>query len=284
MRGPGWWRRAQPWLGTLVEISVYTPSSTLAMNCMDAAFAAIARVHRLMSFHEAGSELSRLNRADVGEPVAISSDTMRVLRFAQNLQARSGGLFACTIAPALLERGLLPPLAGAKLPGGSQSEPGLLFDLAGSRVCKTRPCLLDLGGVAKGYAVDRAMDALMVSGIEAALVNAGGDLRHWGRKAAALHLRHPASPGRFSEVFSLSNQALASSSSSGLHGQGALVNSRSGSLLAPGQGVSVVAPSGMVADALTKVVLASGDIHHPLLRHFEAAVLAHYLATEALAS
>ena len=63
-------RRAQPWLGTLVEITINDGGEDARLNqCFAAAFAAIAEIHRLMSFHDPMSDISRINRAAVGESV-----------------------------------------------------------------------------------------------------------------------------------------------------------------------------------------------------------------------
>ncbi len=75
---------------------------------------------------------------------------------------------------------------------------------------------LDLGGIAKGYAVDRAIALLVERGVRSALVNAGGDLRHVGSESVTIRLRDPADPARLVAAIDIRDAALASSASSGL--------------------------------------------------------------------
>src|SRR5262249_21614191 len=75
---------------------------------IEAAFAAIEQIHRLMSFHDPGSDVSRLNGAQPGQEVGVDAHTSHVLRFAQEVSELSDGAFDVTTAPALVESGFLP--------------------------------------------------------------------------------------------------------------------------------------------------------------------------------
>src|SRR4051812_12201813 len=101
-------RRAQPWLGTLVEISVAAARPGLAAAAFNTAFAALARVHKLMSFHDPGSDVARLNRARPGELVAVDPATCEVLRLAEQVARLSGRAFDIACAPRLVAWQLLP--------------------------------------------------------------------------------------------------------------------------------------------------------------------------------
>ena len=151
---------------------------------IDAAFEAVASVHRLMSFHEPDSDVSRLNRLASVHPVSVDPWTYEVLRIAVELHFRSRGAFDITIAPDLQALGLLPGLGE-----GSRDVPEARsanqVELLGDKMVRfAGPGIrIDLGGIAKGFAVDRALDALRGFGIVNGLVNAGGDLyRHLGRR------------------------------------------------------------------------------------------------------
>src|SRR5689334_21177495 len=98
-------RRAQPLLGTQVAISVRGVGAKAAHAAIDRGFAAVARIHRLMSFHEAHSDLSRLNSAAAGQPALVHADTYSVLGRAQELSARSDGAFDVTVAGRLVAAG-----------------------------------------------------------------------------------------------------------------------------------------------------------------------------------
>lgn len=267
-------RRAQPLLGTLVEIAADDASA----QAMDAAFAAVARVHALMSFHEAGSDLARINREAATRPVPVHAWTYAVLRAALRLHDASAGRFDCTVARELTDWRLLPAPEDPDRQGvaltGRMSDVLLLGD---GRVGFSRPLLLDLGGIAKGFAVDVAVHALRCAGVREACVNAGGDLRVLGRCARLIHVRAPDDPQRLLPLGQLAGGALATS---GIYYSADRVDGREVSALVDGhrrepllqaRSYSVLAPSCMVADALTKVLAQTGDPHHPVLRRFGAA-------------
>jgi thiamine biosynthesis lipoprotein len=259
-------RRAQPWLGTMVEISV----DGIADHAMlTAAFQAVARVHHLMGFHDPDSDVSRVNRAAPGEQVQLDADTWQVLALARDVAALSAGAFDIACAPRLVEWDILPAPARERPPVRALDEMLALED--DCRVRKLAPGWIDLGGIAKGYAVDRAVDALLAAGATGGCVNAGGDLRVFGPAAYPVALRAPHAPATAAAHLMLSGEALATSgsyfSSRSHRGRqvSALVDARDATPLVQACSASVRAPRCVLADALTKVVLATGDTHHPAL-------------------
>ncbi|MFL6658197.1 MAG: FAD:protein FMN transferase [Massilia sp.] len=267
-------RRAQPWLGTLVDITIDDDLPHQQMTqCHAAAFAAIARVHRLMNFRGPDSDVARFNASAPGSTLTINAATWAVLAMACRMQAESAGAFHIGVAARLVHWGLLP---------GTDHDP-VQFDPASAllamgeagQVHKLAAGCIDLGGIAKGYAVDCALEALQAMGVRDACVNAGGDLRVMGQ-ARPVTLRDPALPGRPAMTLMLKDAALATSASyfsrtaSGGQTVSALVDGRTGAAIDIAGSVSVVAPTCMLADALTKVVVASGDAHHRLLAQYQA--------------
>jgi len=248
-------RRARPLLGTLVEIGAAGENPARAI---DAAFAEIADVHRLMSFHEAASDVSRLNRAPLATPVKVDPRTCEVLSWAERISRLSAGAFDITIGAALVGAGFLPKPADAEeaFDEASFRDVKLLPDC---RVLLRRRVWIDLGGIAKGYAVDRAVEALQKNGIERGLVNAGGDLRVFGAPQP-IHLRHAEDPSRFVFLGEVSDTAVAGSS--GCFNASSENGLRRDPLIEPGRktalrwrrSVTVIAPRCVIADALTKVV------------------------------
>ena len=101
-------RRARPLLGTFVEIEVAGSAKSGVNAAIDAAFEAVASVHRLMSFHEPDSDVSRLNREASVRPVSVHAWTYRVLEAAVEMHRRSNGMFDIAVAPTLQAMGLLP--------------------------------------------------------------------------------------------------------------------------------------------------------------------------------
>ncbi|MBK4736419.1 FAD:protein FMN transferase [Noviherbaspirillum sp. DKR-6] len=260
-------RRAQPWLGTVVDITIADGDS--CEPAMRAAFTVIADVHRLMSFHDAHSDVSRINRAEVDEQILVDARTAEVLEAALALCADSGGLFNPFCAPLLVEWDYLPAPDARNAPDWRAGTLPLVID--GCRVKKLAPAWIDLGGIAKGYAVDAATEALRAHGVRAGCVNAGGDMRGFGDIDWPVLLRDAQRPQMPAFSTQLRDGALATSaiyfSGRTTRGQAtsALVHGASGKPLLSGGSVSVAASRCMLADALTKVVAASGNAEHPLL-------------------
>jgi FAD:protein FMN transferase len=267
-------RRAKPLLGTFVEIAVADPPSATADAAIDAAFDAVARVHALMSFHDAKSDVSRLNRAAGTGAITVDPWTFEVLATAVEVHRRSDGVFNVTVAPVLQTLGLLPGAPDGRLPLEDAIE--LLPQRHVRFRCRVR---IDLGGIAKGFAVDRAADVLREHGVAAGLVNAGGDLMGFGPHAHAIDIRDPSNPAALTTRVDVRNQALASTAGRfdpfrGRTVEGcAVIDPRSGEPVRSALGASVRAPSCMIADALTKVVMIAQEDAGPILDHYGASAL-----------
>jgi thiamine biosynthesis lipoprotein len=271
-------RRAQPWLGTLVEITIADALAEADLrSCFDAAYGRIAEVHRLMSFHEPASDVSRINRAAAGEPIEVDAHTCEVIRCALEIGCASGGIFDVSCAPRLVEWGYLPAPAGAR-PVHVPGRPVLALE-GGCRIRKTSAAWIDLGGIAKGYAVDLAIDALRQSGVRSGCVNAGGDLRAFGDLDYPVAIRHPRRPQAAAVHMRLRQCALATSGTYFSRRRikaracSALIDGANGRPVTGAFSASVFAPSCMLADALSKVVMASADARHPALKQFGASAL-----------
>ncbi|MDR1611658.1 MAG: FAD:protein FMN transferase [Planctomycetota bacterium] len=162
------------------------PPSKLA----DMAVAAIREVDRLMSPFGEESDVRRLNAAEAGEWVEVSPETWTVVMDALRWHRLSGGAFDPTIGPLKrlfrFDGGELrawpdeTALAEARSKVGAQK---LRFEREGMRLIRERPgMLLDLGAIAKGYAVDRAIEVLLRENVASALVEVGGEIRTIGMK------------------------------------------------------------------------------------------------------
>lgn len=270
-------RRARPLLGTLVEIRV-PGADTTARSAVDEAFRAVEAVQQAMSFHDPESELSRLNRNACGRAVQVSPALWRVLSEALRLAKISGGAFDPTVAARLVRWKILPAPQAPKLSPATISWRDVRL-LPGRRVCFTRPLWLDLGGIAKGYAVDMAVSILRRHRIPAGVVNAGGDLRVFGPRVERVHVRHPGQPACLVPLADVRDAALATSAGyfseqrCGGRRVNALVNPLQQRPCSARRSVSVQAPTCMLADALTKVVLVLGDAAEKMLRRCHASAM-----------
>lgn len=246
-----WTVRAQPWLGTLVEIAL--PRADATDVRFAAAFARVAHVHRRMSAQNPESDLARIARDAHRRAVRVDPDTHAVLAQAMLLARETAGLFDVTVGSVLARHGQLPLYGDTGGPGcGAMDAVHLESD---GCVRTSAPITLDLGGIAKGYAVDCAVNTLRDAGASAGTVNAGGDLRAFGPETwQPIRIRHPGSPNLSLHLFDICDAAVATSADYFRRGQHDLVDPRSGAVRAYGDSVSVVAPDCTVADALTKIV------------------------------
>ncbi len=271
-------QRARPLLGTLVEIAASGPGPEQVQHAIDSAFSVVETVHRLMSYHDPASDISRINRQPCHTPLSVDPHTWTVLHTAQLLSTASNGLFDVTIAPRLVKLGFLPsgkPAEGASYPGNWRHI-GLLPE---HRVVLSQPLQIDLSGIAKGYAVDQAIAALRQAGARTGHVNAGGDLRIFGTEAHTIHVRHPLEPTRLIPLLQLQDGAVATSA--GYYNRRQhngrdimpIIHPDNGMACSSDRSVSVLAPSCMLADALTKVVHADSDAANHILPLFQAQAL-----------
>ncbi|MBY0510906.1 MAG: FAD:protein FMN transferase, partial [Rhodospirillaceae bacterium] len=239
----------------------------------------VARIHALMSFHEADSDISVLNRDGARQAVIVAPETYDVIRRGLEIAKVSKGVFDFTVGADLAAWGFLPRPGNAPEPDPRASWRDIEL-LDGQNVRFHRPLWIDLGGIAKGYAVDCAVAKVTALGAPQVCINAGGDLRVKGPQAERVLLRTGLA-GDSVPVVEIENGSLASSGGRehlkrhdgrlvGPHLHGARrtpVGTRSF--------VSVVAEDCIIADALTKVALARGREAAPLLRTFGATGYLH---------
>lgn len=238
-------RRSRPLLGTYVEATAESAA------IIDSGFAAIERVHMLMSAHEPDSDVSRINRFAHLRPIEVDAWTALVIERALSWSGRSAGEFDVVRAgKAAIASGHLPRHADQPEPEAAH---WTWLDVQGRSVRLLKPACLDLGGIAKGFAVDRAVTAMRAAGALLGLVNAGGDLFGFGCKTWPVTVIDPVSRKPSVEM-EIRDEALATS---------ALVDGSAAHL--PKQdrwtSVTVRASNACDADALTKIVWAGcGDL------------------------
>jgi thiamine biosynthesis lipoprotein len=233
-----------------------------------------------MSFHERASDLSRINREARERAVRVDPWTFAVLQAALDLNRRSAGAFDVAVAPALQRMGVLPRLADEAPSAAACASADDIELLDGCRVRFRRPSMaIDLGGIAKGFAVDRAVDALREHAMPSGLVNAGGDLKAFGPQPHTVHVRDPRDAGRLICAVELREEALATSGGrfdpfrSGNPLATTIIDPATGRPAQAAAGATVRAVSCMIADALTKVVAVAPERATALLDRLDAGAL-----------
>jgi thiamine biosynthesis lipoprotein len=228
-----------------------------------------------MSPYKETSELSRVNRDAAREPVRVGDELFELLARALEFSRLSAGAFDITYAAAGhlydYRRGIRPTdseLARAREAVGWR---GLQLDRAARTVRFAKPGMrIDLGGFAKGYAVDNAAALLADRGIRHAIVAAGGDSRLLGDRCGRPWTIGIRDPRRKGEVVALLPLEDASVSTSGDYERyfddGAtrchhLLDPRTGKSPAGVRSVTIVAPDGLTSEALSKTVFVLGATH-----------------------
>ena len=244
-------RRAKPLLGTFVEIGLRSGNAAL----FDMAFSRIEEVQQLMSAHSVDSDLSKIARTAHHEWVTVHPSTAEVIRHSLKWAEASDAAFDPIRAGVeLIHRGRRPWFM-EELPDRNATWRDLEVDEC--HVRSTRPIALDLGGIAKGYAVDQAAEIIAGHGCDG-IVNAGGDIRFIGNEERTAFIRKPDVAGGLLELREIPLPALATTASYVFPEEAAnldLIDSKAGGLVLPHISITVVAATCMLADAMTKVVL-----------------------------
>lgn len=213
-------RVSRPLMGTRVDIAVQSAGDRDAQVGIDAAFAEMARLERLMSRYRPDSQVSALARAAGRNPVRVAPELLAVLRSAAQLSARSHGAFDATVGA----------FSGWRFDGRDGNLPGdaelarerqlvdyrqVILDAARGEAMLARPGMrLDLGGIAKLPILDAGMQTLRRHGLHDAMINGGGDVIASGRlhgRDWRVGVRDPRAPQRLIGVLAVSDAVVASS-------------------------------------------------------------------------
>jgi thiamine biosynthesis lipoprotein len=266
----------EPHMGTRFKIILYAKNDATANRAAKAAFARIADLDGIMSDYRSTSELMRLCQKSGGEPVPVSDDLFRVLSRAQEVSKLSDGAFDVTVGPVvrLWRRARrtheLPDskeLAQARELVGYHN---VRLDSKNQTVQLLKPGMrLDLGGIGKGYAADAALATLKEHGVTRALVAAGGDIAVSGPPPGAegwtIGIAPLEDPDAKSKRYLILHDAAVSTSGDaeqyleiGGKRYSHILDPKTGLGLTDRLSVTVVAPKGLSADPLTKVVSVLG--------------------------
>jgi FAD:protein FMN transferase len=261
-------------MGTSVSIEAYGADETLRRAAIAEAFEAVAEVDRLMSNYRDDSELARINHGAASAAVRVSDPMLSVLRAAQEVSVRSEGAFDVTVGPLVRLWGFHDRLPHVPTPAELEHirplvGPGnMLIDPVAHTVHFARDGVeLDLGGIAKGFAVELAAGVLRRHGL-AGFIDAGGNQfllgQPPGKKTWKVGIKNPDSPDRLLGVLdvdagSVSTSAqYANSMRAGSRQYGHILDPRT---FQPSDGalsVTVLSPDATLADALSKVGFVLG--------------------------
>lgn len=255
-------------MGTIIEIRVEDGGKE-AEDVIGRAFGEIARVESMMDPHRSGSDLAKINAGF--EMVRVNDDTRRVLDEALRIVDRSKGAFSPVLGGVVDlwdfdNEGRLPDpevLAAALPPSPREG-----IRVANEGIQRISPKVkLDFGAIAKGYAVDRAVEILRNSGVTAGSVNAGGDIAFIGDKGGSpwrVAIQHPREAGGLLAVIPVRDRAVVTSGDYERYFEADgvryhhLLNPLTGYPADACRSVTVQAPGAMLADGLATAAFVLG--------------------------
>ncbi len=204
----------RPALGTVVEITIKSDDSAKIKSAFEAAFAEIERIDRVFTDYNDSSAVGLINIAKPGE-IATLPEVARLIKRSLELSVVTGGAFDITVGGLMQLWGFkdeamhIPDIDSLERVRTNVGWKNLTI-VNESVVRKKTDLKIDLGGIAKGYAVDRAWKVLDGMGLESFLINAGGEIRCKGDGWTA-GIQDPTDPGQMKAVIAPDNKAVATS-------------------------------------------------------------------------
>jgi thiamine biosynthesis lipoprotein len=267
-----WHAREEAIMGTRIAVEVWHADPAAAEAAIDAVIAEMHRIDGLMSVYKHESQLSAINRDAASRPVKADPELVRLIARALAFSEMSGGAFDITYASV----GYLYDYRARKHPTEAEIQAALpaidwrhvVVDLAASTVRFTQPGVrIDLGGIAKGHAVDSSIAILAARGITNGTVTAGGDSRILGDRRGRpwiVGIRHPDDRERVIARIPLEDAAISTSGDyeryfdeDGVRYHH-IIDPKTGKSPAGVRSVTVIAPNSTLAEGLTKSVFIIG--------------------------
>ncbi|MGH7290384.1 MAG: FAD:protein FMN transferase, partial [Myxococcota bacterium] len=262
-------------MGTVLEISLCAPDRARGERILRELFAEVAALERILSRFDVKSDLSKLNRSAGSGPLRVAQPLVEKTSLSLGYSELTRGTFDVTVGPLVAlwadaeVTHQLPPaadLAAARTRVGANV---VRVDAAASSVELLVPgAMLDFGGIAKGYALDRLAGKLRAAGVSRALLSFGqSSIRALGKPTGwdGWGVLLSAAAGGFAGTTQLVDQSLSVSGSLGQYVEiagrryGHVIDPRSGEPLTHARVAAVVAENGARAAALSKALLILGD-------------------------
>lgn len=267
-----WFSRDEAIMGTAIHVELWGDDGVAANAAIDAVMREMHRIDALMSPYKESSELSRINRDAARQPVEVCAELFDLLERSVGFSELSGGAFDITYASAGhlydYRRRIRPSdeqLAVARQAIGYRN---LQLDRAARTVRFARDGMrVDLGGFAKGHAVDNGAAILARLGVRHAVVTAGGDSRMLGDRCGrpwTMGIRDPRRDDKVVALLPLEDVAVSTSGDyerffdDGDERCHHLLDPRTGKSPQAVRSVTVIAPDGLTSEALSKTVFVLG--------------------------
>lgn len=278
-------------MGTSVKITLWHHDKSHGEAAIEAIFDEMERINQLMSPYINSSELYRVNKNAAIQPVKISNELYLLIKQAQLISAQTKGAFDITfasvgflynyrerISPSNQVRDTNQALIDYRQVELNDKNKTLHFKQQGMKI--------DLGGIAKGYAVDNAITILKSLGIDSALVSAGGDTKALGKhgdRPWLLAIQDPRKKGKHAIQLPMENEAISTSGDyeryfiqDGVRHHH-IIDPKTGHSAAKVQSVSIIGQQGVMTDALSTSVFVLGVKDGLALinsmPHFEALII-----------
>jgi len=267
-----WHQRDDAIMGTSIHVELWYDNADQASRLIDAVMAEMRHIDNTMSPYIKTSELYRINELASTKPQVISQELFDLIKQSIAISELSGGVFDITYASV----GYLYNYREHKKPSTEQIDSLLpainyrwikLDDKAHSIFFTHANVKIDLGGIAKGYAVDRSIELLQKAGVQNALVSAGGDTRMLGDRHGRpwmVGIRHPRDRNKNAVMLPLENVAISTSgdyerffeeNGTRYHH---ILSPKTGKSAHVVQSVSILGPSATMTDGLTKIIFING--------------------------
>jgi len=269
-------KRAQFLMGTLVELTAVAPSDAIAQASLTAGFQEIRRLENMLSTWIETSELSRVNQAAGLEPVGVSAETFELLRRALEAAEYTEGGFNIAIGPAVQlwnipEDPRIPSAMELEIAAQYVDYRRIHLDQTRRTVFLEKPGMrIDIGGIGKGFAAEKAAAVMREIGATGGLVAVAGDFRVFGRRADGtawpIGIQHPRKPGKILAMLDAIDEAI---STSGDYERYFMKDGvRYHHILDPEtlqparlcRSVTIIAPDATTADALATGVFVMGPV------------------------
>jgi thiamine biosynthesis lipoprotein len=267
-------------MACVYAIEAYGPDANLVAAAVNDAFDEVDRIDRLMSHYKPDSPLSRLNREAASQAVVVDQELFDFIADAMRYTRQSDGAFDITVGPLMKTWGFfggeghMPSDADLDEARRHVGATHVTLNAAARTIRFDQPGVeLDLGGIAKGYAVDRAVGLLRARGVAAALISAGGSTIYGlgappDSGAWEVAIQDPVDARRTARTVRLKNRALsvAGSSEKAFEVDGVryshIMDPRTGRPVQGVLSVAVLAPSGTMGDALDDALFVLGPSRH----------------------